>query len=71
MTLRDIAQELGSSSIDSIIVKWIMEHPARIIPILGTGKIDRLRSAAASENITLGLENWYRIYVSSIGKDVP
>ena len=40
--LQEIANDLNTS-IDQIIYTWILYHPARVIPIIGSGKIERLK----------------------------
>jgi predicted oxidoreductase len=50
---------------------WILKHPARVVPILGTGKIERVRSAIQAERLELSREQWFRIWVASLGKRLP
>lgn len=69
--LTEIAEELGVNSIDKLIVSWLLKHPAGIIPIIGTGKIERVSAAIEAMNVELSLEQWYQIYSASTGKDMP
>jgi predicted oxidoreductase len=48
-----------------------MAHPAGIVPITGTGNIDRIRSAVEAEDIGLSRQDWFRILRASTGTDVP
>jgi predicted oxidoreductase len=72
-----LRQELGQTgkalggSIDQVALAWLLRHPAGMVPVLGTGKIDRMRSAARSENLRLSREQWFRIWVASTGKRLP
>jgi len=59
------------ASMDRIAIAWILRHPARIVPVLGTGKIDRMRSAAAGAAISLTREEWFAIWTASAGCDIP
>jgi predicted oxidoreductase len=70
-TLKKIASELKVDSIDKVIYSWLLKHPAQIMPIIGTGKIDRIKNAVESMEISMTLEQWYRIYTASRGEDVP
>jgi predicted oxidoreductase len=67
----EIGAELGDASLDQVALAWILRHPARIVPILGTSKIERVRSAAGAEELTLSREQWFRIWVASTGKRLP
>lgn len=69
--LSDISNEHYGSSIDQIIYAWILKHPANIIPVIGTGKLERIKTAIDSFNIELTLEQWYRIYNASTGNELP
>jgi len=68
--LQEIANELNTS-IDQIIYAWILYHPARVIPIVGSGKIERLKKAADALHIQLTREQWYEIYNASQGTPLP
>jgi predicted oxidoreductase len=40
--LKEIAERLGVEDIEKVIYAWLLAHPAGIMPIVGTGKIERL-----------------------------
>ncbi|MBL8049121.1 MAG: aldo/keto reductase [Chthonomonas sp.] len=46
---------------------WLMEHPAGIIPIVGTTNPARIQELAATPT-KIGRENWYRMFVAARGK---
>jgi len=66
-----IGEKLGGASLDQVALAWVLRHPARIVPILGTGKIKRVRSAAKAEELELSREQWFRVWVASTGKRLP
>jgi predicted oxidoreductase len=68
--LGQIGKSLGAS-IDQVALAWLLRHPARIVPILGTGKIDRIRGATKAESLELSREQWFRIWVASTGERLP
>jgi predicted oxidoreductase len=70
-SLTAVADELNIDSIDKIIYSWLLKHPASIIPIVGTGKIERIKHAVESLNIDMSLEQWFKIYTASTGKGLP
>ncbi|HEY9696109.1 MAG TPA: aldo/keto reductase [Trichocoleus sp.] len=69
--LQTIGEQLGNATIDQVALAWILRHPANIIPVLGTGKRDRLQSAAAAAQLQLSREQWFYILAASTGAPVP
>ncbi|MDZ5473970.1 aldo/keto reductase [Bacillus sp. 31A1R] len=68
--LKEVAQEIGVTELDQLMFAWLLNHPARIIPIAGSGKIERIKSAAHAVNITLTRQQWFKIWIASLGKEV-
>jgi len=66
-----VGEALGGVTIDQVALAWLLNHPARIIPILGTGNMERIRSAAAAEALQLSREQWFAIWSASAGSEVP
>jgi predicted oxidoreductase len=56
---------------EAISLAWLLRHPARILPLVGTGKPDRLRQAAQAVTIRLAREEWYTLFVTARGAPVP
>jgi predicted oxidoreductase len=70
-TLMEIAEELNVAPVDRIIYAWLLKHPATIIPVVGSGKIERIKHAVEALNLDMSLEQWYKIFIASKGKDMP
>ncbi|RUP25591.1 oxidoreductase [Jimgerdemannia flammicorona] len=71
-TLASIASRLGRDvTIDQVCYAWLLRHPARICPVIGTTSVERIRKAAASVKITLDRQQWTEIWVASAGTMVP
>ncbi len=68
--LAQIAHELGAS-LEQVALAWIMKHPSKPMPILGSGKIERLKDASKADSLTLSDDHWFRILRASTGTDVP
>lgn len=60
-----------SASTDQILLAWLYAHPAKIIPVMGTTKISRLKNALDAKKIMLTREQWFMIYRAHLGKEVP
>jgi predicted oxidoreductase len=72
--LRKTLQEIGSvleADLDQVALAWILRHPAHIIPVLGTGKIERVRQAVQALTLDLSREQWFAIWVAAHGHGVP
>ncbi|PSW15660.1 oxidoreductase [Photobacterium rosenbergii] len=69
--LEAIREEVGAESIDQVIYAWVRRLPSNPLPIIGSGKIERVQAAVDALNITLTREQWYRVWVASKGHGVP
>lgn len=69
--LQNITNDLDNISLDQVILQWLLMHPSRIIPVLGTGKIDRVQSAVKAMQVKLTLEQWFEIYIAAAGQELP
>lgn len=69
--LTEVGKELNIAPIDKIIYSWLFKHPVSIIPIVGSGKIERIKFAIEALGVDMSLEQWYKIYIASKGKDLP
>jgi predicted oxidoreductase len=55
---------------DVILLSWLYKHPAKIIPVLGTTKPERIKTALEANSINLKREEWYMLWRASTGKEV-
>ena len=58
---------------ESILLGWLMRHPARIAPVIGTAKPDRIRACADAAAVAAGMTRaqWYRLWVTARGSNIP
>jgi len=56
---------------DQILLAWLLQHPSGIRPVLGTTKVERIRSAVKAQEISLNREDWYTLWSASTGQRVP
>ncbi|AVQ34268.1 oxidoreductase [Staphylococcus muscae] len=59
------------TSVEAIVVAWLTRHPATIMPILGTHRLDRVDAAIAGLDVTLHDQEWFDIYTAAQGYDIP
>ncbi|HEL2055270.1 TPA: aldo/keto reductase [Streptococcus suis] len=63
-TIGEIAERYHVSH-ETIVVAWILRHPAKIQTIVGSMNSDRLTKIAQASQITLTRPEWYEIYRSA------
>ncbi|MEP7454569.1 aldo/keto reductase [Phyllobacterium sp. SB3] len=68
--LSEVAAELGNADISAVAIAWLLRHPAKLIPVLGSLKIDRLKTMATALDIELDRQQWFAILKASTGQDV-
>ncbi|MEI8605333.1 aldo/keto reductase [Pseudoalteromonas sp. B160] len=69
--LEQVGSEIGANSIDQVVYAWLLMHPSSPSVVLGTGNIERVKSAVAAKQLKLSREQWYRIWQGSTGHSVP
>jgi len=71
--IRDALHRLADKyncQMDQIILAFLFKHPAGIIPVLGTSKIERVRRAKEALDIPLSKEDWYVLWQATTGHEV-
>ncbi|MFT4669253.1 MAG: putative oxidoreductase [Ulvibacter sp.] len=56
---------------DTILLSWVLKHPAKVIPIAGTVNVSRIQSLMKAVELDLEKEDWFAIWAESMGEDVP
>ncbi|SDK44463.1 aldo/keto reductase [Aliiruegeria lutimaris] len=54
-----------------IAVAWLLAHPACILPVIGTNKLERIRAFADAFKVNMDRETWYALYTAALGHEVP
>jgi predicted oxidoreductase len=67
--INDLAEIKGVPN-TSIVIAWILRHPAKIQPIVGTTNFERLKDICKASHITLTRQEWYDIYKAA-GNKLP
>jgi predicted oxidoreductase len=55
---------------NQILLAWLLRHPAGILPVVGTTKLERLLEAKEAQNIQLEREDWFRLLEAAVGEEV-
>jgi predicted oxidoreductase len=67
----EMAPRYGGASVEQLAFAWILAHPSRPLPIIGTNRIERIRSAATAADIALARDDWYALWQAAQGRRVP
>jgi predicted oxidoreductase len=65
-----LAAERGVSR-EAIVIAWLLRHPARIQPIIGTTTPERIAACCEADEIELTREEWYSLYIAGRGRELP
>jgi len=65
-----LAQE-KETTLEAIVLAFIMKHPGGIRPVIGTTRPDRIKASVEAEKITLSRKEWYKLYILSRGERLP
>ena len=72
-TARLVSELAGKYQVSTevIVLAWLMRHPAKIQPVIGTTNIDRIKASAQAVQVTLTREDWYALYANARGQEMP
>ena len=62
--------EAHAVSPTAIALAWVLQHPSRPIPIIGTQQVARIRDAATASHVTLTRTEWYTL-LNAAGRELP
>ena len=55
---------------DLILLAWILQHPANILPVAGTINVSRIQQLMKAKSLVLDTQDWFAIWTESMGKKV-
>ena len=59
--LRELASRHSVAS-EAIQIAWLLRHPAKIRPVVGTTRPERIRAIFDASRVSLSREEWYRLF---------
>ncbi len=66
----DTLSEKYGAAHDQLLYAWLRKHPAGIVPVLGTSKLERIQTAHKSLDIVLTHEEWYMLWEAALGREI-
>ncbi|MDP4302632.1 aldo/keto reductase [Leptothrix discophora] len=68
--LQRLAHEFGVGA-DAVALAWLLMHPAGILPVAGTNRLDRIARLSDACRVTLDRQSWFELWTLACGHEVP
>ena len=65
----EIAADSGVDR-SAVAVAWLLAHPAKLFPVLGTNNLDRIGRISDALKVKMDRITWFRLYQSALGKEI-
>ncbi|NIZ63416.1 oxidoreductase [Sedimentitalea sp. CY04] len=62
----------GDNSVDrsAVAVAWLLAHPAKLLPVLGTNNLERIGRISDALKVKMDRITWFRLYEAALGQEV-
>jgi len=60
-----------NTSMEAIVLAWLMLHPATVQPVIGSTNLDRITACSQVHQVNLTREQWYQLYSLARGAELP
>ncbi len=67
--LRELGAAAGADAA-AVATAWLLAHPARILPVLGTNSLPRIRRISDALKVPMDRPTWFRLYTAALGREV-
>ena len=54
----------------AVAVAWLLHHPAKIIPVLGTNTLSRISAISAAQHVPMDRQTWFELLTLAQGHEV-
>ena len=71
--IKKVINELGekyNADASQLLLAWIMKHPAKVHPVVGTTNKERITAAVQASQIDMELQDWFSLLEASRGEEV-
>lgn len=72
--LREALHRIGAAQgadWSAVAIAWLLRHPARIIPVLGTNSLARIAQISDALKVEMDRQTWFELYTHALGHEVP
>ena len=53
-----------------LAVTWLLRHPSRIMPVMGTNNLDRIQKLSSALEVKMSREEWFVLLEAANGVEV-
>ena len=68
--LKAVAEANGVDTA-AVAVAWLLAHPARILPVMGTNTLARIARFSDAVGVAMDRQTWFALYTAALGHEVP
>ena len=54
----------------AVAVAFLLAHPAKILPVMGTNNIDRIKGISDALKVKMDRQTWFQLYEAALGREV-
>lgn len=69
--LRELGPAYNDATPTQLAIAWLLAHPAKIIPLVGSNDPAHIKEMAEAGAIQLSRTDWYKLWVAARGAAVP
>lgn len=62
---------LNGISPSAVALAWLLHHPAGILPVTGSNRVERIHTLGEALQVTLDRQTWFELYELAEGQPVP
>lgn len=70
-TRLDVLAKAAGTDWTAVAIAWLMHHPARVIPVLGTNTLARIATISDALRVPMDRQTWFELYTLAQGHEVP
>lgn len=65
-------QVAAENSVDrgAVAVAWLLAHPAKIMPVMGTNNLNRIKGLSNALKVNMDRTTWFKLYEAALGHEV-
>lgn len=68
--LNEIAEAYDVAA-EAVALAWLLAHPARILPVVGTNTVGRIAHLSDAFKVPMDRQTWFELWMLSEGAEVP
>lgn len=65
------AAEAAGTDTTAVAIAWLLAHPCGIVPVMGTNRLERIRTFSDAFRVEMDRQLWFDLYTAAMGEEVP